>query len=150
MGDLQHDINALKYVQRFLKPLEKVIGVMETVEGLEKREIEMNVIISNLEKKQVVINEAVETSNKMLHERQKNVKKEMAKIDSNIQIEKDAIIRQYDIEISKRKEDSLLLQEQNKTVSLGNKKLEEEKARLEKTVRDLKKVISNANSTIPV
>ncbi len=146
--DLKHAIIDLKYVDRFLKSLSKVIGTMEVVENLERRESEVKGRIEILEsRKQVAVSETV-MADETLAAKKLSVNQEKARINADISKEKGDLIRDFDSKIADRKEQMLLLDKCKGDVALENKGLEKVKSELKVEINNLKKVVDNTGKLI--
>lgn len=146
--DLQHAINDLKYVERFMKSLSKVIGTMEIVQDLERREKEIKGSIEILESKKQIASDEAEAAEGNLTVRQQNSRQEMKKISDRIKVEKEELLRGYENQLTDKQENVNLLEKHRIALIQEVKDLEKSRSELKTEVINLKKAISNAGSAV--
>lgn len=100
--DLEHAIQSLKDMQRFLKVFAKIEEVMVNVNALEDREGVLVESITKLNEKEKYLNSETEKANKELVDIQANIAPAIEAAKNEVQIAKEIEIQEWDRKIKLR------------------------------------------------
>jgi len=152
MEDLKHSIAELKYVERFLRPLQKVIEQMEVIEGIEKRiknaKEEENNVLGDLKSQKATLESEVNILKSTYDsEREKRTaqadevySKAKARLEK-INEEQESSVSGYNLQISN-------LEDKKADVNASINTLRQEEAQLKSQVQAMKKAIASASNSV--